>query len=298
MKVNLIQHTEQPLRLMYAQTRGTTTSKGFAEVWENPTKFFPKKTRQAVESLEYEGTYPEYVKAVNDEMIRLVDDALFAGHTSVSRGVSFTFGISCSRSTGRQMLRHVVGVAWEEMSQRYVKLANKDTLARLSSVLGSSFGDICDAYSEYFEIPEHIYSEDSAYSRDWFKLRLGEVERYLSEILSGVPAEDARENLPNCTRTEMICTMSFEALKTFLAKRLCTRAQEPIREVAKQMRKQVVGEFPWTGKHLTVQCLPACICPESNPMGCPLLAENGGNVLRKEQALDSVRQTVRELKAK
>lgn len=26
--------------------------------------------------------------------------------------------------------------------------------------------------------------------------------------------------------------------------------------------------------------------------------ENGGNVLRKEQALDSVRQTVRELKAK
>ena len=121
-------------------------------------------------------------------------------------------------------------------------------------------------------------------SYDWFSLRIQELEIYLDEIEAGVPLEDARDNLPGCMRTELIGTFSFEALKNLLAKRLCTRAQQPIRQIAKQMRKSVTDNHPWLGKHLTVQCLPMRICPEQRPGDCPLLKDNGGQVWRKEQA--------------
>lgn len=293
MKVELLTHTPDPLRLMYAQTRGTTTSKGFGAVYVNPERFFPRALRERLAEC------PECTEKLSrKEMVRLVTEAIRAGHLSVTRGATFTFSVECSRSAGRQLLRHTVGVAWEEMSQRYVKLAKRETVARLEQlIVDEDFAGAVAAYGEFFVIPPHIAAEDSALAWRWFEVRLEEIEQYVREIEAGVPAEDARENLPNCTKTQMISTWTFEALKNFLAKRLCTRAQLPARTLAKEMRKQVLGVVPWAGPDLTVQCLPACICPEARPDGCPLLAENGGNVLRKEQAYAAIQAHVRQLKA-
>ena len=115
LKAQLLTHTPDPVRLLYAQTRGTTTSAGFAAAYDEPIRFFPKAVKQARgELLLTEVAHPnlnldDILEAFDrSEMIRLVDDALTAGHWSVARGVSFTFAFSVSRSEGRQMLRHVV----------------------------------------------------------------------------------------------------------------------------------------------------------------------------------------------
>lgn len=282
---------------MYAQTRGTTTSKGFAAVYNNPQGFFPKAVREEYAAAEKQSL--SHVRQI--EMIRLVDDAIFANHLSVTRGVKFTFAFECSRSTGRQMLRHVVDFYWEEMSQRYVKLLNPGWLTKVDERLKEFeppiynsdwqdrwFAELSELMEGPFVLPAS-WSDMARYEQiAWMRVRAAEVGQYLAEIASGIAAEDARENLPNCTKTQMIATAGFEAIKTFLGKRLCTRAQEPVREIAKAMRKQIVSHHPWMGKHLTVHCLPHRICPEARPDDCALLLENGGNVLRKAQAQDAI----------
>jgi|GEM_PF-5639839 len=313
MKVELLTHTPDPLHLMYAQTRGTTTSQGFATVFEAPARFFPKAARAERDQLvaAYDDAQAmEGLSAAHDaidaldrrEMIRVVMDAIEAGHLSVTRSSHFTFSFTVSRSTGRQMLRSVVGVSWEEMSQRYVKLLNWEYAEALDGLIEESVNKpssgalVCEHLARVFEVPEHIQSGKPMDIRRWARVRLEEITAYLGEIDRGAKAEDARENLPNCTLTQMIGTFSFEALKHFLAKRLCTRAQAPIRGVAKEMRKLVLSVIPWAAPALAIQCIPSGICPESRPDGCALLLENGGRILRKKHAKDVLDAYVRQQK--
>ena len=300
---------------MYAQTRGTTTDKGFAEVYHTPERFFPKAVREKIAGNKMSMFLSaEHLRAENGviatrEMQRLVTEAITDGHLSVTRGVSFTFTFTVSRSEGRQMLRHVIGFAWEEMSQRYVKLITRQYLSDLAFLNGQVQSraavkeeapfevQLIEKLERVFIVPPHIKQATGFNLTNWTAVRLVEMEQYLDEIADGVPVEDARENLPNCTKTQMIATVGFEALRTFLGKRLCTRAQAPVRETAKAMRKLVLAGFPWMAPHLTVHCLPSRICPESRPGDCPLLADHGGNVLRREQAQDAITAHIKTLKA-
>lgn len=94
MKVTLVTHTPDPLTVVYAQARMTTTRGDFDEIYRN--------------------------NASNERKVQLVTDTLNSGHWSVSRGVSFTFSIAgVSRACGNQLVRHVQGVSWEQQSQRY-----------------------------------------------------------------------------------------------------------------------------------------------------------------------------------
>jgi len=210
------------------------------------------------------------------------------------------------------MLRHVVGVGWEELSQRYVKLLNRDYSTLLNSLrdeyefyaTGADVraaeirANLLEHLGKVFEVPPHISEANYRDLTDWAEVRYQEVNQYLSEIAKGTPPEDARENLPNCTLTQMIGTFTFEAMKNFLAKRLCTRAQLPIRRAAKEMRKQVASQFPWMARHLNIQCTDFGICPEQRPDGCQLLVENGGNIWREEQAARLLRESVKAYKSK
>lgn len=562
MKVVLLQGTSDPLRLAYAQTRGTTTSKGFDEVWNEPQLFFPKLKRQELFVL-LDGPEPDIgyeqaeINFCKREMTRLVTEALQANHWSVARGIKFTFAFEVSRSTGRQMLRHVVDVNWEEMSLRYVKISgaerpkswdnpNKaDPRHRFTDgqeqemqdryLEGDTSNDLADRFganpktiqqilnrrgvpmrlkgvkraisSDFFEaldadkawllgwimsdgevkqdhiivsqrtsdryileqikrlvgtkadkavsdtrygkyplskvefyledaisklaaygvntskstyadarmlnhIPEHLrrdfirgvfegdgwieknlknlgicgtpelmawitdnapvapsssyadercenhgglfwsgeagremaewlyqdfnpllcldrkvelacsmstgltrqvrVSIEAAYDAIYQESPVGEknigkllmmlresdrsVDAYRNAVRDGVNPEDARDLLPLGTKTQMIATMGFEAVHNLMGKRLCTRAQEPIREITKAMRKAIVAEHPWLGRFMVPHCLPMAICPETHPDGCPLLAENGGNVLRQKQAQELIRAHVKSLK--
>ncbi|GAA5500430.1 flavin-dependent thymidylate synthase [Deinococcus xinjiangensis] len=316
MNVTLLQGTSDPLRLAYTQTRGTTTSKGFAAVWNEPHKFFPKAVREERRAMQDEFnrraavgeatrspyTQEDIRKLDKREMTRLTQDALAANHWSVARGIKFTFAFEVSRSTGRQMLRHIVDVNWEEMSQRYVKLLNPAWLLDFEDGLlrGDSYQYTPierEAYLEksvslaaqVFEFPPSWNRMGAERRLSWLRVRAAEVNQYLEELAQGIPAEDARENLPNCTKTQMIGTFGFEAIHNLMGKRLCTRAQEPFRDVAKAMRKEIVAQHPWLGAYMVPHCMPMMVCPEGRPDGCRLLFENGGQVLRQAQAAEAIK---------
>lgn len=205
-----------------------------------------------------------------DRKIQLVADTLDSGHWSVSRGVSFTFSIAgVSRACSHQLVRHVQGVSWEQQSQRYKQI---------------------DTASDWHVLPPSIAANPAAlevYNQSM--LESGGAYQKLLEL--GIAGEDARMVLPNAARTNLVSTWSFEALKNFLGQRLCTRAQWEIREVAKIMRKEVVTALPWSGKFMTIKCIPTGICNEHNPGNCALLSSNGGKIVWEKERSKTTTKT-------
>ena len=205
-----------------------------------------------------------------ERKIQLVSDTLESGHWSVSRGVSFTFSIAgVSRACSHQLVLHVQGVSWEQQSQRYKQI---------------------DTASDWHVLPPSIAANPVAlevYQQSM--LEAGVAYQKLLEL--GIAGEDARMVLPNAARTNLVSTWSFEALKNFLGQRLCTRAQWEIREVAKVMRKEVVTALPWSGKFMTIKCIPSGICTEFNPGNCALLSSNGGKIAWQQPRSNATAQT-------
>ncbi len=231
MRVKLVSHTPDPLTLIYAQARMTTTRGDFDEIYHNT--------------------------ASPERKLQLVRDTLESGHWSVSRGVSFTFSISgVSRACSHQLVRHVQGVSWEQQSQRYKRI---------------------DTGAPWHITPPSL-EENKAALECFTKAMQQAANAYECLLELGIPGEDARMVLPNAAQTNLVSTWSFEALRNFLGQRLCTRAQWEIREVAKQMRKEVVRLLPWANSFLTIKCIPLGLCTERHPGNCPLLVEQGGRI--------------------
>ena len=94
------------------------------------------------------------------------------------------------------------------------------------------------------------------------------TRRLIREALieNGVKAqaavEDANFVLPRATNTTLAIGFTPEALITFMHKRLCTRAQEPIRKIAVEMKKQVAEVNPRFAKELMPHCQYLMWCPE------------------------------------
>lgn len=227
----------------------------------DPLKLIYAQTRMTAA----QGNFRDFfLKEVSiDRQLQVVRGALNSNHWSVSRGVTFTFNISgISRATSLQLVRSVVGVSVEQQSQRY------------STV---------DTTKDWYIIPPDIANNElafEAYTQAMFEC----ATEYNNLIELGINKEDARMVLPNATRTNLVMTFSFEALKNFLGTRLCTRSMWEIRQLAKAMRKEVIKVVPWAGEFLGIKCTPLGICTEANtksqefPKGCPLLKECGGKI--------------------
>ena len=76
--------------------------------------------------------------------------------------------------------------------------------------------------------------------------------------------EDANFVLPRATNTTLAIGFTPEALITFMHKRLCTRAQEPIRKIAVEMKRQIAGINPVFAKELVPHCQYLLWCPEGD----------------------------------
>lgn len=76
--------------------------------------------------------------------------------------------------------------------------------------------------------------------------------------------EDANFVLPRATNTVLMVGFTPEALITFMHKRLCSRAQEPIRKIAIEMKKLVQEVNPDFAKELMPHCQYLLWCPEGS----------------------------------
>lgn len=150
----------------------------------------------------------------------LVKNCWDSGHCSIAEHSYFTFEITnVSRSLLAQLTRHRIA-SYSVTSQRYVSMSDADFIyPEVQS------DDQFDIYCDAFNISQEAYVK-------------------LQQL--GAKNEDARAVLPNACPTNIVMTINLRSLANFMNERLCVRAQNEIRSLAKEMKKCVLSLDEWT----------------------------------------------------
>lgn len=196
------------------------------------------------------------------------------GHMSGSRCEYIKFKITgLDRGTSEQCLRHEIGtsVPFEEQDNysfsdysEMVKDVSPDQIVKNMA----SFRYI-DKEGFSYEIPATIQNSDKAGTE--YRDLMDIIDDYRTRIKDaliedGVPekraVQDANFVLPRATTTDFVIGFTPEALIHFCHKRLCTRAQEFIRELAINMKREVAKYNPEFAAELVPHCQHLLWCPE------------------------------------
>ena len=249
LEVTLIDYARDPLQKLYGAYRTCYTPKTPGEVWDEIRggRIAPETIRE------------------------FVAERLKTGHASPLEQVVFWFGISgVSRALSHQLVRHRIGISFEQQSQRYVRYREE----RLDYVTPKS------------------WTKDPALAAEYERL-MGEITRvYQDALAKGIPAEDARFVLPNATPTNFQVMVNFTELLHIADLRLCWRAQWEIRHMVALMRREIVKAVPEIGANLQPKCgekrMGYCDEPLKEWEKCPL-----GKVRPHKEALLRVFEQVR-----
>lgn len=177
---------------------------------------------------------------------------MIEGHMSGSRGDFFKFEIECPRFTIDQIVRHEQGVFKNVQSQRYVDMDDDFSIYVPPKVVNNPI--MLEQYIEYEEMCKAQYKVNRVCFDD-----LG---------ITGEKANDLmRTMLPIGVKSKVRIGFTLEALIHFMHKRLCVRADEPIRQVAKLMKDEVLKVQPEYKELLVPQCKAMMYCPEKHSCG-------------------------------
>lgn len=174
--------------------------------------------------------------------IKLLNKVLKSGHTSIAEHVQITFAIEgISRACSHQLVRHR-HCTFSQQSQRYCNSVN------------------CD-----FIVPDNLPKE--AYIKIGRLLNL--TRQTYGELVDelGVKKEDARCILPNCTSTNITMSCNLRELMHMCGLRMCNRAQKEIRDLFKEIAKQVTQREPFLKPFLQPKCEQLGFCDEDNSCG-------------------------------
>ena len=171
------------------------------------------------------------------------------GHMSGSRGDYFKFEIEAPRFTIDQIVRHEAGVFKNVQSQRYVDMDDNFSIYVPPKVEKDE--KLLQQYIQYEEMCKARYKVNRACFED-----LG---------ITGEQANDLmRTMLPIGVMSKVRIGFTLEGLIHFMHKRLCTRADLPIRKVAQLMREEVLKVQPLYEDLLVPQCQALMYCPEKS----------------------------------
>ena len=178
-------------------------------------------------------------KTPPERVMKLMEHVIESGHHSTIEHISFTFAIAgVSRALSHQLVRHRIGVAFDQQSQRYVKYKEPQYVTPPSIEANP---DALQEFERFRDVSEEIY------------------HRFLAQ---GIPAEDARFIFPNAVATNLIMTVNLRQLMHMAGLRLCTLAQWEIRQMFKLIRKEVMAADPYFGRLLVPKCVPLGYCDE------------------------------------
>ena len=247
MKVKLIQVTQNPIDVMWTAARTCYSAKSPIEMWE---------TR-----------YPEnidlldgYDNGEKEEIVNkhwnLVKKVLDSGHQSIAEHVYFTFAIEgISRACSHQLVRHRAGIVFSQQSQRYVEIKEDwDTLFDMydetrTEEINNNLKNIANKY--FVGVTEDNYNE-------YIQILCS----YLYKVKQGMKPEDARNILPNATKTNITMSVNFRELIHLCSLRLCTRAQEEIRDLFKEIVRYVKEVDERLASYLVPSCEALGVCTE------------------------------------
>lgn len=177
----------------------------------------------------------------DDKDERLINYLATHGHWTPFSHPQISLHIKAPIFVLRQLLKHQVGLTWNEVSRRYVDYEPEfymptEWRARAIDKKQGSLGPVWDS--------DEIIA-DCAILYEQIK------DTYIHYIRAGVAPEMARMILPLSTYSEGIWTGSLAAFARVYKLRIQPDAQKEIQEIAKQIGEIVEPLFPVSWKALT-----------------------------------------------
>ena len=199
-----------------------------------------------------------------------------SGHMSGSRCEYIKFEIECDRGVAEQMMRHEIGIRYDEID----KYAYSDRIELIVDVNPSNivknmqsfryvdkneFTYVTPKNVQKFDNVKELYEDTMQIIDDRRKQIRDRLVEHDVDYKKAV--EDANFVLPRATNLKLTIGFTPEALIQFMFKRLCARAQDEIRDIAVQMKKKVAEVNPTFGKELVPHCQYLLWCPEEKGCG-------------------------------
>jgi len=170
--------------------------------------------------------YKSEDKITDDSHKILIQKILDSHHYSTIEHVSVTVRVVCSRACLAQWTRHRL-MSYSVESQRYCNYSR----GKFNSEL-------------VFIIPREYYNWDTK-KVFLFNQALETSEKfYMDLVATGMVAQDARNVLPNASKTEMVVTGNLRVWRDFLIKRTDKSAQDEIRYLANEVLREFKKEIP------------------------------------------------------
>lgn len=289
MKVKLIQVTQNPIDVMWTAARTCYSAKSPIEMWDE-TRDEPKE---------------EYKEEIENKRWNLVKKVLDSGHQSIAEHVYFTFAIEgISRACSHQLVRHRAGIVFSQQSQRYVEI--KEDYHYLSDLRF----DLCSSDDEDERTSEQIEKDCEETTNKIIEVLspyfvdvneknclqylddLIEYTENVHPVLGGMKAEDARNYLPNATKTNITMSLNYRELIHICNLRLCTRAQKEIRDLFGLIVKEVKDVDERLASYLVPQCEVHGICFEDKCCG---RKSNIDEILQDQKTIEELKQRVQDL---
>lgn len=185
----------------------------FSDTGAKTIELAAKSTRDKYHESEGKPVDYEYIKKI-----------VKSGHLSILEHYSLSFRIEgVSRALTHQFVRHRIGVAYTQESQRYVDIVNRK--------------------KDWYVIPPTI--RDNKKSLEIYHETINKTIKYYETLISqGIPAEDARFLLPNATKTSLVFSANIRSLFHFFDFRICSRAQWEIRDLALKIYELCLNHEP------------------------------------------------------
>jgi len=220
MKVNLLQYTNEPEKLVAAAAKLCYSSVGAEDIMEDLS---------------------------DDKVAKFLNILVSLHHESPIEHISFTFAVEgVSRSLTHQLVRHRIA-SYSQQSQRYVRL---NSFQYITPPEIEKNKDAKEAFIKAMDESQRAYDKIAA------ALKEGYIKNGVDPKAAEKKAiEDARYVFPNACETKIIVTMNARSLMNFFKHRCCQRAQWEIRDLADEMLKEVKKVAPNLFKYAGPGCV-------------------------------------------
>lgn len=163
---------------------------------------------------------------------KIISSCIARGHESPLEHVSITYRVVCDRGVSHEWVRHRLA-SYSQESSRYCNYNKGKFGSELTFIYpfwynkvpeinqGAIFTQLNDEQLQYFLYWKTLYNECSSIEKS-----------YMQMIADGAKPDIARAILPNCLKTEIVCTMNIRELRNFFKLRTSQFAHPDIRKLA------------------------------------------------------------------
>ena len=179
-------------------------------------------------------SFAKVSKQLEDKDERLIHYLAEHGHWSPFAHAFLQFRIKAPIFVARQLVKHQVGLSWNEESRRYVdsppEFYNPTVWrGRPQNTKQGSDGEVEDQ-----NIPKKVLEQTNLLA----------FKNYNILIKQGVAPEQARMILPQTMMTEWFWSGSLQAFARVCNQRLDNHSQEETQVIARQIQEQALTKFP------------------------------------------------------